>query len=485
MNREPRIKNKNGTCGQLSLEVLFFATIVVILITGFIFLALTFLKLSVRDFNKTSAFTVAESGIEYYRWHLAHAPTDYKDGTNNPGPYVHDYYDKDGNLIGHFSLEITPPPTGSTIVKIRSTGTVTADSSIQKIIEVKLGIPSFAKYAIAANDNMRFGAGTEVFGEIISNGGIRFDGIAHNLVQSALGSYTDPDSPYDSAFGVHTHLAPADPSPSSTVPNRPDVFMAGRNFPVPAVNFSGMTQDLSTLRDLASSSGVYATSSGAFGWELVLNSNDTYTVYKVTALMAAPSGCTNYLSQTGWGTWSISTKTTSTSGTVPANGIFFFEDNLWVRGQINGQRVTVASGRFPDVPANRTSITLNSNLLYTKYDGTDSIGLIAQNNINIGLVSADNLRIDAAMIAQNGRVGRYYYRPPGGGSNRCDPNDARQSITSYGMIGSNVRYGFAYTDGTGYQTRNLIYDSNLLYAPPPSFPLASDRYSQISWEEVK
>ena len=53
------------------------------------------------------------------------------------------------------------------------------------------------------------------------------------------------------------------------------------------------------------------------------------------------------------------------------------------------------------------------------------------------------------------------------------------------MIVTDQRYGFAYTDGTGYQTRNIIYDANLLYSPPPSFPLTSDQYQTISWEEVK
>ncbi len=53
------------------------------------------------------------------------------------------------------------------------------------------------------------------------------------------------------------------------------------------------------------------------------------------------------------------------------------------------------------------------------------------------------------------------------------------------MIASNKRYGFSYTDGTGYDIRNIIYDANMLYAPPPSFPLTTDQYSIISWEEVK
>ena len=113
------------------------------------------------------------------------------------------------------------------------------------------------------------------------------------------------------------------------------------------------------------------------------------------------------------------------------------------------------------------------------------IGSLAQKNINIGMVSEDDLRIDAALVAQNGRVGRFYYRPPfSQGIPRCSPYHSRNVITSFGMIGSRNRYGFAYTDGTGYITRNLMYDGNLLYGPPPSFPLTSDQYSILSWEEL-
>jgi len=126
---------------------------------------------------------------------------------------------------------------------------------------------------------------------------------------------------------------------------------------------------------------------------------------------------------------------------------------------------------------------VNNDLLYTNYDGQDTVGLIAQESVHIGMASENNLRIDAALIAQNGRVGRYYYRSPSWGNQRCSPYHTRQTITSYGMIATNLRYGFAYTDGTGYRTRNLIYDANLLYGPPPSFPLTSDQYVTLSWEE--
>ncbi|MBI5147889.1 MAG: hypothetical protein HZA37_01935 [Parcubacteria group bacterium] len=467
--------------GALAIQVLIFSGITIILLSGFVVLMDIHLKLLRRDADNAAAFAIAEAGIEYYRWHLAHAPADYQDGTGQSGPYVHDYRDKDGNLIGQFSLNITPPPVGSTVVVIQSTGKLSGNQEIEKIIKVKMGIPSFAKYAAALNANVRFGEGTEVFGEIHSNGGVRFDGLAHNIVSSALISYDDPDHDGANEFGVHTHLSPTDPLPPASVPVRTDVFEAGRQFPVPALDFAGITQTLSTIKADAQSGGFYAASSGSgyYGYDVVLKTNDTFDLYKISRLYSPTSGCSNSNNQDGWGLWSIRTESLVGNYPIPANGLIFLEDNAWVRGQIDGARVTIASARFPDNPATRSSITVNADLLYSNYNGSDVIALIAQKDINIGFRSDTDLRVDAALVAQNGRVGRFYY------SSSCTTYYTRNSIVSYGIIVSNQRYGFAYTDGTGYQTRSLIYDSNLLYNPPPSFPLASDSYGNLSWEEIK
>jgi hypothetical protein len=170
---------------------------------------------------------------------------------------------------------------------------------------------------------------------------------------------------------------------------------------------------------------------------------------------------------------------------MPTNGIIFVEDHVWVDGQVNGARVTIAAGKFPDNSATRKNITVNSDLKYTNYDGQDVLGLIAQNNVNIGMASEDDLRIDAALIAQQGRVGRYYYPEPSWSSNRCSPYHTRNSLTLWGMIATNGRYGFAWTDGNGYDTRTISYDGSLLYNPPPSTPLTSDQYYPLSWEEIE
>lgn len=473
--------------GHVLVEVLVFSVVAAVLIGGLSGWAVLQVRASRQAHHREQAAQIAEAGIEYYRWHLAHAPTDFQDGTGAAGPYVHPYVDAVGNVIGQFSLEIEPPAIGTTIVTITSTGTVAADAGIEEKVQVQLAIPSLARYAVASNSDVRFGAGTEVFGPIHSNGGIRFDGLAHNIVSSTRSTYTDPDSD-ELAYGVHTEVAPADPEPPAALPDRPDVFEAGRQFPLPAIDFGSFTSDLSQIKADAQADGEYFANSGAQGYRIRLKTDDTFDVYRVQSLFPAPSNCTNTQSQSGWGTWSIGTgggaETFVGTYSIPANGLIFVEDHAWVEGAIDTARVTIASGRFPDSASTRTSITVNEDLTYTNYDGRDTIALIAQQNINVGLVSDTDLRIDAALIAQNGRAGRYYYRPPSGSSN-CSPYHSRSSITLYGMIASNQRYGFAYTDGTGYQTRNIIYDANLLYGPPPSFPLTSNQYTTISWKRIR
>lgn len=474
--------------GQLSLQAIIFSAVAVIIISGFAFLAVSFLKLSVRSMNKASAFAIAEAGIEYYRWHLAHNPTDYKDGTGAPGPYAHDYFDKNGTKIGGFSLEITPPSSGSTIVKIKSTGTVLADESIEKIIEVQLGVNSLTRYAVLANDDLHFGSGTITYGPIHSNGGVHFDGIAYNTVYSAQSTYFD-DEDNKTAYGVHTNAPPAaDPEPPAPLPSRPDVFPAGRTFPVPAVDFTGITATLANIKGDAQASGLYLGSSTASGYHIVLKTDDTLDLYRVTSIFPSPPSCNNSKGQDGWGTWSINTETFIQNYPFPANGLVFVEDDLWVSGQINSARLTIAAGLFPENSQTYKNIVINDDILYTNYDGQDVLGLIAQNNVNIGLKSEDDLRIDAGMVAKNGRVGRYYYRPPqqqGQGNQGCQEWNVRNSITTYGILASNHNYGFSYEDGTGFLYAYLNYDPSMVYNPPPSFPLVGDLYVQISWKEVK
>ena len=482
--------------GSILIQVIMFSGVAIILLSGLVTWGITNVRVATQTTNRELALQIAESGIDYYRWHLAHAPQDYQDGATSTGPYVHDFKDKDGNVIGSFTLTITPPALGSTLVTIKSTGKTLADTGVSRSIVTRLAKPSLAKYSLIANEDLRFGPGTEIFGLVHSNGGIRFDGLAHNIVSSAKTSYDDQDHTDTTLeFAVHTHVTPPPGSglstgplsserASGTLPARPDIFVAGRQFPVPAIDFPGIIADLAQIKADAVAQGKYYGASGTQGYYILLKTNDTFDIYKVNSLVAMSGGdcSTNGTAskQTEWGSWSINTKTLLASSVpFPANGLLFVEDNLWIEGQISSARLTVAAAKFPDSASTRKSITINNNLTYTNYDSRDSLALIAQNNINVGYKSADTQRIDAALVAQNGRAGRYYY------SSACNGEYSRTALTLYGMVATNQRYGFAYSDSTGYTARNIIYDASLLYSPPPSFPLTSDQYSILSWEEVK
>lgn len=460
-------------------QVLVFAGISVSLVVALAGFLGTVLRSTANQTAREHALQIAEAGVEYYRWHLAHDPTDYQDGTGGAGPYEHDFEDAAGRKIGEFALEITPPPTGSTVVVVKSVGTYLGTTTATRAIQATLAIPSVGKYAVAADQEVRIGEGTVTEGPVHSNNGIRFDGVAYGIVSSARDVYDDPDHSGANEFGAHTHVSPTDPLPPAAVPERADVFTVGREFPVPALDFAGMVADLADIKAKAQASGRYHNASGRQGYRIVLKSNDTYDLYRVTAKNTPANQCRNVMNDSDWGTWTIKTQTLVGNYTFPENGLIFVEDDVWVEGTITTARLTIAAARFPDAQGQRRDIIVNADLNYGAEDGSAVLGLIAQNSINVGLSSDTDLDIDAAMVAQHGRIGRHYY---GSG---CGAGYTRNSIRTYGSIVSNDRYGFAWTDGTGYDDRTLVYDPHLLYNPPPEFPLTTDEYEVISWEEVE
>lgn len=444
-----------------------------------------------------SSYHLAEAGIHYYRWHLAHDPDDFTDGTGQSGPYVHQYTDIDGNVIGTFTLEITPPIIGSTIVTVRSTGQLARPDVPPRTITARLGIQSLGRYAVVADDVMRFGSGTEIFGPIHSNYGIRFDGIAYGLVTSSCSTYDDPDHSGPNESCVHTH----EPNPST-------VFLGGTQTGASPINFGGFTSDLSDLLDLGQeNSGIYLGSSNAQGYLVRFRADDKVDMYIVNSQRR----CQYRLTAGGqwrdysniWSYNSISQFTykgaSSLGVNLPANGIIFIQDDVWVEGVVDGARITLVAARDPLATGSAT-IVVNNDLRYTHDDGSDSIGLIAQTDISVGFYSDNNLEIDASVIARSGRVGRYYYEDFTDAPNNLPPNRFNPSgcgsrlnqtpvgyvhrdiLTLTGAIITNNRYGFAYTDGTGYNTRDLIWDPNLLFSPPPNFPTTGE-YTIVNWED--
>lgn len=462
-----------GSVLAYGLVIMFMVSIIMTSIIGFV---ASQTKYSLQVHAREQGFQIAESGIHFYRWYLAHQVegrtaqqvADFW-ATGNPygvaTPYEVEYVDPAGDAIGRYRLEVTPPETGSTVVIVRATGWTYRYPEAVRTIQVRFRKPSWSEYAVLANDNMRFGTGTEVFGKIHSNQGIRFDGLAHNIVSSAVASYNDPDHNGGNEFGVHTHLAPVDPLPPAAVPDRPTVFEGGRSFPVAATDFNGVLGDLAYMKSQAQAgvNGSRYFNNVHQGRHIILKTNDTFDIRTVQSFNASTNEINNYS-----GSWA--------NYAIPDDGIIFVENNAWVEGTVDGRRVTIVAANL--VSSSQKSVYLGKDIRYTNYDCTDMIGLIGQDDVEVYRGSNNILRLDASLIAQSGRVGR---------SNYTGATAIRSTITVYGAIASNQRYGFAWADSqgnhvSGYQTRNLYYDNNLLYCPPPYFPTGT-QYEMDLWQE--
>jgi len=484
-------KIKKGSALAYGLVIMTVVSIILVSILQFIS---SQVRLSIHSGNKEQSFQLAEAGVYFYRWYLAHETetlnakqlNEFWASGNALG--VGGVYEKEfpeGDPIGKYQIEVEAPEANSTIVTVESTGWTYKNPDMKRKVRVRFRKPSWSEYAVVTDSDIRFGEGTVVNGKIHSNGGIRFDGVAYNLITSHKDTYDDPDHSGGVEFGVHTHESPIDPLPPANAPVRNDVFVAGRQFPVPLISFTGFSEDNDFIKDEAKAglSGDGCTNNGCYfddseyGREIILKSNGTFDV-RIVASMDSYTHSVSLYRRYDRPNRTCSNRSDSRcvrNYQIPDGGIIFVENDVWVMGEVSNKKITiVASDNSIVNPASygKNIYIGEDNLNYSSYDGNDIIGLVAQKNISVIFDCLSNLTIDAALLAQNGRVGRDYY-----------PLNYKNSITVNGSIATKLRYGFAYTDGTGYQDRILHFDNNLLYYPPPYFP-TGDAYAIDLWEEL-
>jgi len=456
-------KKQKGEMLVLLLVIMFIFSITVMPLVNAV---VTKSKVLTSTVNKEQALQIAEAGITYYQWHLAHYPTDYQDGTGVAGPYVHNYVDFDtATTIGTYSLEITAPVFGSTIATIKSTGEASANPGVKRTITAKYGIPSLAKYSFLSNAYIWIGSSESVSGEFHSNNGVRFDGIGNAPIQSTKTTYVCPNSQGCSG----------NPTKDGIWGSASAAVKSFWEFPVPAIDFSSVTSDLSNMKSDAQSGGIYLSPSSASGYSLVFKSNATIDIYKVNSLLSTPS-----FYDMNWTVHSedidYNSRTLLFNKPMPANGIIYVEDKVWVEGTVNG-RAMVAAAKLPYVPSSAPTIYIPNNILYLAKDGLHSLGLLAQKDVVVTYRAPNILEVDAALIAQNGSTYFPYYSS---GSFRI-----KDDITIYGSTMTFGVWTWTWVSGStnvsGYTNTHSVYDANLLFSPPPSFPLSSSGYQQLSW----
>ncbi len=400
------------------------------------------------------ALNVAEAGVNYYLWHLAHNSTDYKDGGTTPttapyGPYTHNYLDTDGNVLGTYTIYITPPSSGSTIATVKSIGQIPHFSGTRTIL-AQVGQPSFSNYIFLSDVAMNFSPTTTTTGPVHSNGCIQFDGTNNGPVESAMATCVS-----GSKGGVWGAGGP----------------QSQWQYPVPTISFTQVSVDLTGLQTLSqpANGGVNLGVSGGMGWYLELNSDAAGTYNKCKVTNENSSGITKSACQNNL--------------TAPTNGILFSPEEVWIQNAPLStgykDRISIVAAKLPDGGAGtRKSINIVGNLTYAAHDGSAAIGLIAQQDVFVPQYVPDIMNVDAALLAQSGSVG---YDTANG--------DLKDTFTLFGSIAQSKNdYGFKTSGGScdpycsGFPTTSYSFDGNLIYAPPPHFPTTGN-YSVLNWRE--
>jgi len=488
MKKENKKLNRKGSILAYALIMMMVVSIILVSMLQYIS---SQIKLGSYRLEKEKAFQVAEAGIYYYRWYLAHnisgktaAEIDAfwsAGAVGVMGPADFEFVDAEGGgAIGVYRLDVIAPSAGSTIITVKSTGWTYKEPDAKRTVQVRFRRPSWSEYMFLSDTFINFGDQADVYGKVHSNTGIRFDGLAHSLVTSSVASFNDPSHGGGVEFGVHTHggavdpNAPAYPWPDGTVPDRPDVFMGGREFPVAPVNFSGLTTDLAAMKVKAQAgTGKYFNADGE-GRRIIFK-NNTFDACIVDTFHHVNFSISKYLQNDGSGTCNTCTGSgTGPSGCVKNypivdNEVIFVENDAWVEGIVDGRRVSVVAANLLGTgdPAN-VYVGL-SNLRYTSYSCSNIVGLIAQKDVTVVSGCPDDFVIDAAVLAQSGAVGIT--------SNMSNKN----SLTFNGAIVSYLQPFFAHSGG--FAVRFYNFDNDLLYCPPPYFPTGTE-YAIDQWEEL-
>jgi hypothetical protein len=425
-------------------------------------------------FEQQRATEIAEAGLNYYKWYLAHYPGDVTNGTTTPGPYVHVYKDPEGGDIGEFSLDIASSTYCGEVVSIEitSTGHTYENPDAQSIVRAKYVRPTVADYSFITNAGVWYGAGGVVVGPIHSNQGIRMDSAHNSTVGSGVGSWTCDSSygcsPTAVVDGVYTTSGLADPGLFS--------------FPISPIDFAGITLDLADMKAKAQANGIYYGPSGGYGYSVVFNGDGTATVRRVTGTY----NYTSYSSSEGWHSGERNVITSSSFvdvETIDAScPVMFFEDKVWVQGTVD-QKVTLAAANLS--LSSQTNVVLSGNLTYAPSTEAGLL-VLAEDDVDVGLNVPNNMTIQGIFIAQNGRFGRNHYST-GYLSGTYDPYVVRSSLDTIGTIVTRNRAVTRWVSGgvtlSGFDGGDDSFDPDQIDNPPPFTPSTSDVYRLINWRQ--
>lgn len=463
--------------GALLVLILIFGAIFFLIVAAFTGFVVTQSQVQEAKLQQEKALGIAEAGLNYYKWYLAHYPDDVTHGTGLEGPYVFPYTDSASNTVGYYSLEVASTTYCGVVssVDIYSTGYTVDDPDKTRTVYGQYARPTVAEFAYIINTNVWAGPDRTIIGPYHSNGGIRMDGTNNSTVTSGQETWSCTNS-----FGC---------SPDQTVDG---VFGAGPNsslwtYPSTPINFTGLTVDLAQMQDRAENGGgIYIPPSGEWGYRVTFLGNGDVEVRSVDVVY-------QYYARNTTDGWVVERNVIydddpyATYTINPDCPLIFVEDKVWLEGAVD-QKVSIAAADT-DTAGVDPSIILNDNITYT----STSSGLlaVAEDDLLVGLTVPDDMELNGIFVAQKGNFGRNHYRTWGSLDVVPTHNSfvCRNSLTLNGTIVSNGRVGTQWSGtscgsySSGFGTRYNSYDRDLVDNPPPLTPRTSDDYKFVEWRE--
>lgn len=423
------------------MTVMFVAAILFMLLSSVLAFSVYYSSQTQSFVKRTQVVQLADAGLNQYLYQLSQ---NYAYWNSNPtlGPTA---------MSGGSWTVTATAPTNTTPLTLRSTGTLT--DGTHRTVTATVRFPTFSDYTVfvdLSGGTYSIGSGATFYGAVRCNGNISNSGVITGLAQ---------------AGGKCT-------AGSSFAANYPGGYLNG----VQIINFSALTTDLNALKATSINEGSYYPASGAVGYQATI-SGAQIVIGKITAI--------NYnYPRTGVGTDpQLGAMTVAPIATlpIPASGVLYFDDNVWVKGTY-GAGLTIATSKDAYV---------TGNVLPSSTNTTFSCGIVASSEVLFPywmqtMPAAQT--VQAAMLAESGGVGP---DTAGAGSCRSYTSSSRgwrtnytpplkTSITVNGSRAMALEIGFS----SGYTTRSFLMDPRLKSSPPPLYPeVPGDALKVDTWWE--
>jgi len=389
-------------------------TILFVLATTLMLMVAYQTQTTVIRVGKVRAMHVADAGINAYLFKLKENYNAYRDAPDTGWVGV-------GNNET-YRVQAVPPSTGHPLT-LYSTG-VAGDGTVT--IAATIRFPTFCDYMFLSDANLNINADAYIDGRVRTNGNI--DNKGHIIGRVSVSGTVTGDGRADQGYATGVAKVP----------------------------FDQVLTDMDLIAQAAHESNTYFPASGALGYRVIVN-GASVSISKITG---------------GITTGDLVT-TPVTSVNVPANGVIYFADKIWIEGTYSVPLTIVGDSDmyFTDdyVPA-----TLSS---------TVTSGLIAKGNLIVpGWYKSVNeyMNINAALLSQSGRM--YADIKQGVIRERINISGAMAYFDSGGEFGTYDKW--TGQPVAGFRQNVYNYDQRLNEFPPPMYPVIRDGSLKVdTWIE--